>query len=72
MTFTDDGRSHVNCLIDNRFCRDGLVAKLNARRNIENGKAIFHAETLPVEVGHHVLNTGVILEAVGREIFSVT
>ena len=60
------GSANIDRLIRNCFYRDGLIAKLHAGRHIKNGKAIFHAETLPVDVGHHVLDAGVILETIGR------
>ena len=64
MTFTDNRCADIDRLIGDGFDRNNLIAIAHDRCDIEYGKAIFHVKTLPVEVGHHMLNTGVILEAI--------
>ena len=72
VAFANDRGPYIERLICDRFCGDQLFAIHNCRPDIKDGKAIFHTETLPVEVGHHVLDPGVILEAIGGQILAIS
>ena len=71
MAFANYCGANIERFIGNCLRWDQLFTVDNGGRYIKYGKAIFHAETLPVEVGHHMLDPRVILKTVSGEIFSV-